>query len=88
MTIRELRQAYLDGATIGELAIRADLPQREVRYALGLISSYDDRTKKYAELYEKGLNDCQIAAELDVERSTICNWRKRTGRRANWGSRV
>ena len=88
MTIRELRQAYLDGLTIEQLAIKSDLPQREVRYALGLMSSYDDRTKKYTELYDKGLNDCQIAAELDVERTTICNWRKRTGRRANWGSRV
>ena len=88
MTIRELREMYLNGATIGELAIRADLPQREVRFALGLVGSYEDRTKKYAELYDQGLNDCEIAAELDCERSTICNWRKRTGRRANWGSRV
>ena len=88
MTIRELREMYLDGLTIEQLAIKSDLPQREVRFALGLVGSYEDRTKKYAELYDQGLNDCEIAAELDCERSTICYWRKRTGRRANWGSRV
>lgn len=83
MTIRELREMYLDGATIGELAKLEGLPQIDIKHALGLTNRMDKRTSDYAKYYDQGLNDREIGEATGRCRETINLWRKRTGRPRN-----
>lgn len=85
MTIRELREMYLDGATIGELAKLAGMTQEGVKQDLGLTNRMDKRTSDYERYYDQGLVDREIAELTGRCRETIFHWRKRTGRASNRG---
>ena len=41
------------------------------------------RHQKMAELYERGMSDKEISAELNIPQSTVCHWRIESGLAAN-----
>lgn len=54
---------------------------RDTRPSLSKINLPSAKTM---ELYESGLNDCEIARQLGVRSCDVLNWRRKKGLKANW----
>lgn len=87
MSAETLKRLYLAGKTINEIAYISNLTHTEVRALIDVPTLADVRKASFAELYEQGLNDTQIARINYCTPANVLYWRKQTGREPQYKRR-
>jgi len=78
-TKRVFLELYNSGKSIPEIALKLGVSEGTARmlenYYVKIHDDKDLDRVKFKELYKNGMNDSEIAAELDYNKSSVSRWR-------------